>query len=214
MILKEGWPFNIPMQAKEKREKTLEEQLAGALVVKQLTWPDAMGRLQKYLIAKKDTAGALRVAEAMLLESPLDVSLYDQAAKWSLMRNDNETAVTYLSHAFRKENSFERARQLFITLLKLDRPEEALPYLSFAAANNTSQFNFNELHGFVQQLVKVRGTFQRDTTNVMLSNQLAAGYLQFANTAAAAKYIKKSLALEPGNPIALKMQQQIRGIEN
>lgn len=156
MILKEGWPFNIPMPAEEKRAKTEEEKLAGALVVKQISWRDAMVRLQQHYAAGKDTVQMLRVAEALALDDPLNPVHFDNAGKLSIALGLNRQAVNYLSKAFRMENSFERARMLFVILLKMDRPEEALPYVSYAAANNTSKFNLNELYSFVQQQVEVK----------------------------------------------------------
>ncbi|MET7258150.1 GDSL-type esterase/lipase family protein [Dyadobacter fermentans] len=156
MILKEGWPFNIPMPAEEKREKTEEEKLAGALVVKQISWRDAMGRLQQHYAAAKDTAAMLRVAEALALDDPLNAVYFDNAGKLSIALGLHRQAVNYLSKAFRMENSFERARMLFVILLKMDRPEEALPYVRYAATNNTSRFNLNELLSFVQQQVEAK----------------------------------------------------------
>ena len=156
MILKEGWPFNIPMPAEEKREKTEEEKLAGALVVKQISWRDAMGRLQQHYATAKDTAAMLRVAEALALDDPLNPVYFDNAGKLSIALGLHRQAVNYLSKAFRMENSFERARMLFVVLLKMDEPEEALPYVRYAVANNTSRFNLNELLSFVQQQVEAK----------------------------------------------------------
>jgi hypothetical protein len=156
MILKEGWPFNIPMPAEEKREKTEEEKLAGALVVKQISWRDAMARLQQHYAAEKDTAQMLRVAEALALDDPLNAVYFDNAGKLSIALNLNEQTVRYLSKAFRMENSFERARMLFVILLKMDKPAEALPYVAYAAANNTSGFDLNALHAFVQRQAEAK----------------------------------------------------------
>ncbi|PSL23187.1 SGNH/GDSL hydrolase family protein [Dyadobacter jiangsuensis] len=156
MILKEGWPFNIPMPAEEKREKTEEEKLAGALVVKQISWRDAMSTLKQYYAAARDTAGMLRVIEALALDDPLNVVHFDNAGKLSIALGLNRQGVNYLSKAFRMENSFERARMLFVILLKMDEPSEALPYVRYAAANNTSRFNLNELLSFVEQQVEAK----------------------------------------------------------
>lgn len=123
MNLKEGWPFNIPMPAEEKRAKTEEEMLAGALVVKQIIWRDAMARLHTHYAAQRDTANMLRVAEALVLDDPLNVVYLDNAAKLSIARCLNRQAVNYLSKAFRMQNTFERVRMLFVILLKMDKPE-------------------------------------------------------------------------------------------
>lgn len=212
MILKEGWPFNIPMPAEEKRPKTEEEQLAGALAVRQISWREAMSRLQTHYAATKDTAALLRVAEALTLDDPQSAARYEQAGKLSAALNLDHRAITYLSKAFRMENSFERARMLFVLLLKTDDPARALPYVAYAAAHNPSGFSLNELHGFVQQLVELKRQYAADSSNVLLSNQLAAGYLKFANTAAAEKYIYRTLKKEPHNTGALALLNQLRSI--
>ena len=212
MILKEGWPFNTPMPPEEKREKTIEEQLAGALVVKQISWEEAMGRLKANYIRQNDKAGALKVMEALVLEQPLDPLLYDQTGNFCLNMGEHEKAITYLAHAFRIENNFDRAQKLFITLLKLDRPQEALTYLKYAAANNQSGFSLNELHSFVEQLVVLKSRFEKDSSNVGLTNQLAAGYLKFANATAAVKYIELTLKREPKNQVALQLKEQVKAI--
>lgn len=213
MILKEGWPFNLPMPVDEKREKTIEEQLAGALVVKQITWEEAMGRLKRHYAVQKNKTGSLKVMEALALEQPHDPLLYDQVGKFCLNMGENEKAIVYLAHAFRTENNFERAQTLFITLLKLDRPDEALPYLGYAAAHSQSGFSLNELHAFVSELTVLKSKFELDTSNVALSNQLAAGYLRFANAAAAVKYLKITLSKEPENAMALQLKKQAEAIQ-
>lgn len=214
MILREGWPFNEPMPPEEKRPKTIEEQLAGGLVVKQISWHDAMNQLAAHYANANNPAKTLRVTEALLLEYPQDAGLYTQAGKLAVTLDLSDQAVTYLRKAFQLENSFERAQQLFITLLKQDRPDEALPYLQYASSHNPSGFNLNELQSFVEQLVRIKQQYSKDTTNVDLSNQLAAGYLKFANARAAAKYVQKTLRQDRQNPIALKLNQQIQSLKN
>ncbi|WP_232541198.1 GDSL-type esterase/lipase family protein [Spirosoma endbachense] len=212
MILKEGWPFNEPMPPEENRPKTVEEQLAGALVVKQLSWRDAMNQLAAYYVKVKNPLKTLQVTEALSLEYPNDPNLYAQAGKLCAALNQNEQAVLYLKKAFQLENTFDKAQQLFITFLKLDRPEEALPYLRYASANNTSTFNLNELQTFVEQLIELKKQYAKDTNNVILSNQLAAGYLKFANASAAAKYVKKTLQQDSHNADALQLNKQIQAL--
>ncbi|RAK01923.1 GDSL-like Lipase/Acylhydrolase family protein [Larkinella arboricola] len=213
LILKEGWPFNEPMAPEENRPKTIEEQLAGALVVKQITWPDAMQQLLAHYQKAQNPQAALEVTEALMLEYPYDPAFYGQAGKLALSLNQPERAVWFLKKAFQLEETFAVAQNLFITLLKLDRPDEALPYLRYAAAHNESAFSLNELQNFVDQLVSAKNQYLADTTNVALSNQLAAGYLKFANTAGAAKYVAKSLRLDPRNPVALQLKAQLQTLK-
>jgi hypothetical protein len=100
MILKEGWPFNEPMPPEENRPKTVEEQLAGALVVRQLSWRDAMNQLAAYYVKAKNPLKTLQVTEALSLEYPNDPNLYAQAGKLCATLNQNEQAVLYLKKHF------------------------------------------------------------------------------------------------------------------
>jgi len=213
MILKEGWPFNEPMPPAEKRPKTTEEQLAGALVVKQISWSDAMSQLFNHYVQKQDQRGALRVTEALELEYPTNPAYYLRAGKLCMHSAENERAVWHLKKAFGLDANFSTAQSLFVTLLKLDRPEEALTYLRYAAAHNESRMSLNELQLFVEQLIAVKKQYTTDTTNVNLSNQLAVGYLKFANAAGASKYVEKTLRVDRQNAVALQLREQIRAIQ-
>lgn len=187
LILKEGWPFHIPMPPEEKRPKTVEEELAGGLVVQQITWSDALNRLEDHYLKTKDLRGARRAAEALALDSPQTTTYLVQAGKLSLALDDTDTGLFYLKKAFHQENSLETAQPLFITLLKLDRPEEALPYLNYAAAGNAT---LAELQSYVTPLISLKKQLATDSLNPRLRNSIAQLYLRFANTTAAAKYLK------------------------
>lgn len=189
LILKEGWPFNSPMPPEEKRPKTMEEELAGGLVVRQITWSDALNRLEAGYLKAQNLRGARQVAEALALDSPLETTYAVQAGKLSLALEDTETGLFYLRKAFHQENSLETAQPLFVTLLKLDRPEEALPYLNYAAAGNPT---LAELQSYVTPLISLKKQLATDSLNVHLLDSIAQLYLRFANTTAAEKYQAKA----------------------
>ncbi len=212
MMLKEGWPFNVPMPKAAPRAKTFEEQLAGALAVKQLSWGEAMLQLQRHYLAQGQEAAALRVAEALVLEYAYDPAYPEQAGKLCMNLDQPGKAVFYLKKSFGLENSFATAKSLFVTLLKLDRPEEALVYLDYAAAHNASATPLNELQGLVRGIVGLKKAYAQDSARVPLSNQLAKAYLQFANAAAARKYVDNALRLDPGNAEALSLRAQLQAV--
>ena len=212
MMLKEGWPFNEPLPSGFQRGNRLEEQLAGALSVKQLSWGAAMDQLLTHYLKENNQPKALEVTLALLLEHPHDPAPYAQAGKLAMNLGDNEQAAFYLTKAFQLLNDFDTAKNLFITLLKLDRPDEALVYLNYAAAHNPS-VNLSDLQTLVNQLIGLKGQYDRDSTDASLANRVAAGYLRFANATAAAKYVDKSLRLEPRNEAALQLRKQIQQIE-
>ncbi len=214
LMLREGWPFNEPIAASYRRGDTPEEQLAGALAVKQLPWGEAMRQLLSHYLRENNAAEALKVTEALLLEYPYDPVHSLQAGKLAMNLEDNERAVVYLKKAFALHPDFDAARSLFVTLLKMDQPEAALPYLNYAVAGNGVSISLSRLTSFVARIIDLKRQYAADPGNAELANQIAATYLQFANTAAAAKYVERSLLLARNNPNALQLQAQIREIQN
>lgn len=213
-ILKEGWPFNQPMLPAQKGPKTPEEQLAGALVVKQITWPEAMNQLLIAYTEQNQPADALRVAEALVLEYPFDPSFSEQAGKLSLDLRKNDLAITYLKRAFRLNANPATAQKLFVTLLKADEPEEALPYLRITAAANGNPPALAGLIRIVERIIGLKKQYVQDTNNMQLNNELAAVYLEFANATAARKYVEKTLKLDPKNKAAFGMKSEIQNLES
>src|SRR5690606_20128596 len=213
MMLKEGWPFNEPISDALEVRKTFESQLAGGVSVKQISWSEAMKQLYNYYLKENNLAEALKVSEALLLENPYEQGNYMQAGKLSLNLEDNQKGVLYLKKAFDIKPNFEAAKGLFITLLKLDRPNEAIDYLDFAVANKPSDASMTELQFFVRQIIVLKEKYEKNPSDVQLANQIALSYLKFANTSAASVYMEKSLQLMPNNPEALAVQEQIQKLK-
>lgn len=212
MMLKEGWPFNEPMPAEVPHDKTMEEQLAGGLAVKQITWDGALSELLKYYLQQKNLKGALLVNEAFTLEYPLDAVWFLQAGTLANALNQNQKAMFYLKKAFDLQNSFKAAQNLFVVLLKEDRPEEALPYLDYVLSHNESGFNMGELKNMVSEIMTLKQNLRTDTTNLNVANQIALTYLKFANTQAAQKYINKVLKADPKNKNANLLLEKIKSV--
>jgi tetratricopeptide (TPR) repeat protein len=124
----------------------------------------------------------------------------------------HEKAVFYLKKSFNRENTFGAAKNLFVTLLKLDRPEEARVYLAYAAAHNTSGTPLNSLLGMVDRIVALKAAYRQDSVRVPRCIQLAEAYLQFANGTAARKYVDEAMRLEPRNPAALALLARIEAL--
>jgi tetratricopeptide (TPR) repeat protein len=211
-MLKEGWPFNEPLPPAAPRHKSVEEKLAGALAVKQLAWGEAMRQLQTHYLRSREEAAALRVTEALALEYPHEPGYWAQAGGLCMNLGQFERAVFYLKKSFDRENTFATAKNLFVTLLKLDRPEEARVYLAYAAAHNTSATPLDPLLGLVDRVVALKAAYRKDSARVPHCIQLAEAYLQFANGRAARKYVDEALRLEPRNPAALALLARIEAL--
>ncbi len=206
MILKEGWPFNEPMPPPEDRKKTVEEALAGKLVVQQITWEDAMQQLLRQHVRSKNVTEAARVAEALVLEHPYQAAAYRRAGQLSVQAEKPAKGIRYLKKGFILDPSLDGAKELFVALLTLDRPEEALPYLDYAV---NADRKFSELRSFTQNIVRMKRAYAEDTTRTELLPQIAATYLRFANTTAARKYTEQALDALPDDPATLALQERL-----
>ncbi|MGB3776889.1 MAG: hypothetical protein WA960_00915 [Tunicatimonas sp.] len=206
MILKEGWPFNEPMPPAEGREKTVEEALAGRLVVQQISWEEAMRQLLQHYVQTEQPTEAMRVAEALVLEHPQDARAYQRAGALAREAGAEAKGLRYLQRAFDLSPTLELAQALFVALLKQDQPEAALPYLDYTVQ---AHGKFAELRSFAQNVVRAKQVYAQDTSRSEVALQIAAAYLRFANADAARPYVNRALAADPSNSAALELRAKI-----
>lgn len=209
MMLKEKWPFNIPMPPDPEIEKSVEEQLAGALAVKQISWGEANQKLYDHYNRMNEKRRAARVLEAFALEYRTDNQFYNRAAEVYYELNDLRESVYYWKRSFMLRENADIARRLFITLLKLDEPEEAIFYLKYADQNNSTAFSLKELVVLVERIIEIKRKFEHDQNNVALNNAIAELYLTFANKDAARKYILNVERIDPRNPEMLVLKEKM-----
>lgn len=99
-LLKEQWPFNIPIPKEDPAHvKTFEEQMSGACAVRQIGWFDSMHSLYDYYKQKQDYGNALKIMEGLCLEFPYDQEYFLLSGKLSLIRNDKKKALFYVNKA-------------------------------------------------------------------------------------------------------------------
>ena len=206
MILKEGWPFNEPMPPVEEGEKTVEEALAGRLVVQQVTWDEAMQQLLRHYVQTEQRTQAMRVAEALVLEHPQDARVYQQAGTLAQQAQAEGKGLLYLDRAFALSPTLEVAQILFVALLKQDQPKAALPYLDYAVQTHGK---FAELRSFAQNVMRAKQMYRQDTSRSELALRVASAYLRFANATAARPYVDQALAADPTDPAARELRAKI-----
>jgi tetratricopeptide (TPR) repeat protein len=135
--LRKAWPFSQAQVGEMEDTDSVakpseEENLAGAIGSKEMGWPQANEILYNYYIRHNEISKAKTVVETLVLEYPQEEAYYEKAANLCGQLKDEEDAVFYFGKAFDLAPSFEKARFLFVLYLKMDRPEEAVPYLDYA----------------------------------------------------------------------------------
>ena len=192
--LKNNWPFNSSGQEGRLPSRTTwhltteEEDLAYAVAFEHLPWEEAMRQLYDYYSKTEDWAKAATVMEGLCLEHPSEVSWYEKTAMLFGKLKENEKAILYFRQAFDREPSFDKAHYLFALCLQQDRPADALPYLDYAIANNTSGMNLRPVRSDAVEIIRLEKALERDSTNASLLDTIANTYEHMGNKPAASKY--------------------------
>jgi len=119
MMLKTRWPFHEAIPAGYVRGNSVEEKLAGALAVGRITWLDAMDQLFKYRLQASDKKGALRAAEAVMLEHPENATYLAYCGRLSFDAGYPKEGVDYFKILYRHDPSAVNARSLSLAMYKL-----------------------------------------------------------------------------------------------
>lgn len=201
MVLKRGWPFLEEVALPDTTGRQLEARLAASLVTRQVSWGQAMTQLLAFYSRGKRWDQALRVAEAMALADPVTHQLWQQAGTCALKCGQLPKAVFCLRKAYRGAPTPDLAQSLMVTLLKLDRPEAAQPYLRDLLRAKPGDPSLTGLQTFINELISLRAQLQTDPDNAGLRLRIAATYLQFANASAAKPYLDRVAQQVPGHPV-------------
>ncbi len=193
--LENNWPFNDsgrvkgPPSRDDLHLSTEEEDLAYAVAFEHLSWEEATGQLYDFYSKTEDWAKAAIVMEALCLEHPSEAALYEKTGMLYGKLKENDNAILYFGEAFRLEPSFERAHYLFVLCLQADRPTEALPYLDYAIANNSSGMNLQPIRTGAVEIMQLENQVGKDSTQTDVLQKIARAYRQMGNEPAALKYM-------------------------
>lgn len=133
LMLKSRWPFNEPIPSGFKRGSSIAEQLAGGLAVGRIDWSQALNELYTLSMRVGDKHTALKAVEALSLDRPLNTSYALYAGRLCFELGDTSDAVFYFKQAYSVEHSLINIRSLYLLYMKMNRPEEARPWLDSAA---------------------------------------------------------------------------------
>jgi len=208
--LKKKWPYNDPHAADTIKIETKEATLAYKLVFQNIKWDNIMDELYGYYLNNRELLKARNVLENLSLEYPADPDLYERIAMLSGEMNDTENVIFNFGESFKLAPSFNKARYLFVSYLKMDKPLDAIPFIDYAISNNSAGFNLSPIKNNTEQIIQLQKQYLSDTTNVSVLLQIANSYSGMGNKEAAAKYAAKTLKLDPENKGALLIIGQIK----
>ncbi|MBC8617182.1 hypothetical protein H8788_05485 [Parabacteroides faecis] len=187
LLLKEGWPFNETIAPDDKKDKSLEEALAGGLAVNTIKWEVAMYKLLKAFVAKGDLSRAIKVGEAFILEYPYEYVMYEQIVNLCIDAKEYNKGIRYATRAYKLKKEPVMARQLAILYMKSDMPEKALPFLDILITAN-GRIDFRPMKEIAQKIVSCKKILAEEPGNVELKQEIFVLYSKIGNREAAAKY--------------------------
>jgi len=208
-LLKEYWPFMEKAHESISNHGTEEARIAGGLAVNQYSWEKAMTMLYDYYIKTGNKAGVLKISEALALEYPYEISYNHEAAVIAAELFIYQKAILYSRHEFQLKPSFELARNIFLTHLKADQPEQTLPFINYAIANNNGEFDMVLFKKIVNQVIEAKGKLEKSSADINLLKEIAGLYIQLGNSTGADKYLNKIKAKDPG----FQIQKFVRKFE-
>ena len=206
--LKRNWPFSEALSGDSPKVISEEEKLAYSIVNEHRLWPSALDELYNYYLDSKDLPKAKTIMESLVLEHPTETYFYVKTANLYGKMGYYDDAAFYFKRAFAISPSFEFARTLFVIYLKIDQPNDALPYLNYAIQNNTSNLNLLPVRKYTGEIIDLQKAMAGDSSNLPVLNLIASKYMTMGNKEGASKYLEKILKLDPKNKDALATKNQ------
>ncbi|HXB32740.1 MAG TPA: hypothetical protein VNV35_04935 [Puia sp.] len=199
--LKGSWPFNGGGEQDSLPVGSEEQRLAYDLAFDHIRWRDAMDALYSYYVSTNNLIKAKQVMEAMTLEYPMEVSLYERTANICGKLKDLENAAFYFRKAFALSPSPEISKTISVIYLDLDEPVQAIPYLDYAI-NNLGDRRLIAVREYSEEIIQLERTVAKDSA-VSILNEIADKYFRMGNKLGATKYLGKALTADPTNKDAL-----------
>jgi tetratricopeptide (TPR) repeat protein len=206
--LKGSWPFNEGGQRDSLPVGSEEQKLAYDLAFDHIRWRDAMDDLYSYYVARNDLTKAKKVMEAMVLEYPMEASLYERTANICGKLNDLVSAAFYFRKAFALSPSPEISQTLFVIYLDLDEPVEAIPFLDYAI-NHLADRRLIAVKAYAEEVIQLERAVAKDSA-VAILNEIADRYFRMGNKLGVAKYLGKVLRTDPKNRDALLLFERVK----
>lgn len=207
LILKEGWPFYQEIKI-DTTNRTLPEAIAGALVVKQISWEQAMEKLYQYYHQKDDYEKALRVTKAVLLEYPKKPEFYAKAGSLFLRLQDFSNGAAYFTEAYRLHQDSRYAYYAAICYSREKEWARAGDLLEMMLKNNPKDLKSASMLKTIREtaLLADRALEQQ---NKQLLLQLARNYFLLGLKDDAREICQKILALHPKDDMAQQLLQKL-----
>jgi len=212
MILKEGWPFYESITI-DTTHRSLPEAIAGALAVKQISWQAAMEKLYQHYHQRNVYDSALRVMEAVILEYPERPEFKAKAGSLCMKMGDFGKGSAFFKKAYRQQANPRFAYFAALCLLQQGALNETYTFLQDAFGQQQPDADTQRLMTAVRQILQMESQL-KTSPNAGLLSRLARNYFLVGLGEEARQKAEESLSLEPDNPEAVLILQQLNEEQN
>jgi tetratricopeptide (TPR) repeat protein len=201
--LKARWPFTKgdpptdPVRAKFTPE-TVPEKLAFERYAQRLDWLQTTQALYQFRIQQKEYRNAERIAEVMAIDNPYSPTPYDMAGFAAVQAEDFESAHFWYEKALRLDKSEATAKKLSLSLVALDRFDDAIGILEkYRGSAEAGQM----LDG-ISKMSQASQALKQGSNDVQVMLLLAQSYAGLSMRTKAEALVKRVLEIDPENAVA------------
>jgi tetratricopeptide (TPR) repeat protein len=212
--LTSGWPFQPRGVSRTPRVDTMKpvtpaEQLARALVLGNIPWPEATERLRVEYEKSGETDKAIHAALVMAQEYRYSAQPYLDAARIAVGAHRYDDALRFTLGALGREETAKTVQLAGLLMLRSGDNARALPYLRRAAQLSPGDQRMATAFQAAEALPRLedqRRATPRDTTALF---NLAVAYAVTQQFEKAAKTAESLLAVAPNNARAKQLLLRI-----
>jgi tetratricopeptide (TPR) repeat protein len=213
--LKKGWPFYQDESAiPEGQNNDLQQRMALGVVTGTTNWTNAMDTLYRDAVRRQNHDLALRIAESLYLQFPYDPRFAEKAGGHALSLGNYKKAGFYFAKAFEILPSPELAQQAFVSFLKDDMPEKALPYISYLMRESTGSNSYIAMRSMVENIIQLKAEYRMSPDNNEICMGIAGEYFRMGNFFIADKYLRQILSRNSSYTLAREMQKKIAELQH
>jgi tetratricopeptide (TPR) repeat protein len=194
VMMKEGWPFYIPIPEDYKFGGSFEEDLAYEFSKLNVTWTEMTNQLRQHYYKNRNFIELRKLLELQSTVDSYNADINMDAGGVNGVLNNHQKAAYYFKRAYTLKPDTTNAFNLAVTYLKLDKPEKAITLLEFMAQQN-SNVGANSIE-LIQPIIDLKRELNKDEDNTSLMTQIAENYIAINHPENALKYLNMALEID------------------
>lgn len=212
LILRSQWPFNETMPDINLTGKSMPEVLAGGLAVKKIKWEEAMHKLQKYYLDRKEYKQVFKVSESLALAYPMNLDYQMQAGQFATNVGEHKKVLVYYNKAFVRNPNLKILAQCVKAGVNAKAFNKLLAILDSKSVQQLDNPLVAEMKSDIVELETAEKTIKQHPENIPVLQMLTKLYYDFGVYHFAKEYAEKLKQLEPENSLALEILKRINDI--